>query len=95
MKTRVIVGEPFKGTSARMCEDKEAAQGAVQAAHESKTRNAIAKAVCLTGGSALIGATILGAYDGSFDEVSNVWVAFGPILGAVVGYYFGGKPNRT
>lgn len=37
---------------------------------------------------ALVTATIIGVYDGSFDEVGSVWKAIGWPLGLIMGAYF-------
>lgn len=93
MGKRVTVGEPFDGTTA----EKESAgkTAAKTEAHESRTRSVIAYGTGVVGVASMVIAGGVGLYDGSFDELSNVWVAFGPISGAIIGYYFGGKASKT
>lgn len=94
MTKRIDVGEPFNGTS--VDEKDSAAQIAARThAHESRARSRIAYGTGAVGVACMAAAGAFGLYDGSFDELSNVWVAFGPISGAIVGYYFGGRaPNN-
>ena len=49
------------------------------------------------GGTAvfLTGASALGFYDGTFDELNNVWIAAGPFAGWVFGHYFGGPGDKN
>ncbi|WP_299850373.1 hypothetical protein [uncultured Roseovarius sp.] len=95
MTKRVIVGEPFDGTTTDV-EDNNAAQKAAEVeVHESRARTNIAYGTSAVGVACMAVAGTVGIYDGSFDELSNVWVAFGPISGAIVGYYFGGKSTKS
>ncbi len=95
MKKGVIVGEPFNGTSIDK-DDAIAKKSATEVdVQESRTRTNIAYGTGAFGVICMAIAGAVGVYDGSFDELSNVWVAFGPISGAIVGYYFGGKSTKS
>lgn len=58
---------------------------------ETKTRGRIAFLILILSAAAVMGATGIGFVDGSFNELNCVWIAAGPLIGAVVARYLGRK----
>ncbi len=56
---------------------------------EAETRAQIAKAILLAAVLFLAGAAILGLSRADFGALSSVWNAASPLVGVVLGYYFG------
>lgn len=58
---------------------------------EAKTRGKIALlVVCFVGLSVMV-TFFFGCFDGSFNELNALWIAGGPIIGALINWYFGRK----
>ena len=62
---------------------------------EAKTRGFLARVVALTTVAAVVVAGFYSLVTGSFMAVAAVWSVAGPIIGAVVAYYFGPQRNDT
>ena len=56
---------------------------------EAKTRGFLARLIALTTVTAVVAAGGYGLITGNFSAVNAVWIVAGPIVGAVVTYYFG------
>lgn len=97
-KKRVVVGEAFDSLEAEVATTSESRSAEVihaeVDANESKTRSNLAYGAAMGGILALMVSGGMGAYDGSFNELQSVWNVFGPIIGAVVGHYFGGSGRK-
>lgn len=97
MQRNVIVGDDF--TSIEVAEEmKQRAElfSASTAHNESRTRTILAYGICAIAAAFAICAAAIGFHDGSYDELQSVWNVVGPMLGAVLVYYFGasGKKNH-
>jgi len=92
---RVVIGDAFEGLDAQVQEAPRAKSAEVieaeTTARDSKTRSRLAYCAVAGGAVALAVATAVGFYDGSFDELQNMWNVGGPIVGGVFGHYFGGQ----
>ena len=93
----VIVGDAFSSMNAEIDKAPEIS-GVIEAktkAKESNVRANLAYGAIAGGGVFLTGAAVVGVYDGSFDELSSFWLAYGPIAGGIFGYYFGGTGTKN
>ncbi len=81
MKRRIRVGEEFEGEILLIEDDAEAE-------NDSKLRGFVTVVALGVGTMLLFGATVYGAMQKDFSMLSALWGAEGPIIGAVVGYYF-------
>ncbi|NMM45258.1 hypothetical protein HH303_12265 [Rhodospirillaceae bacterium KN72] len=99
MKMRVVVGGAFDSlkVSERYGQSDEIVSQieAERKASESRTKSVLACIAVLVGGMFLFVAAGIGLYDGSFDELQNVWIVSGPVVGAVFGHYFGGAGRNN
>lgn len=96
-KKTVIVGDAFDSMNAEIDNTPEAS-GVIEAtakANEGNVRANLAYGAIAGGGLFLTGAAGIGVYDGSFDELSSFWLAYGPIAGGIFGYYFGGTGTKN
>ena len=96
-KKTVIVGEAFESMDAEIVEAPET-PGVIEAKAKAKEGNVkanLAYGAIAGGGVFLTGAATVGLYDGSFDELRSVWIAYGPIAGGIFGYYFGGTGTKN
>jgi len=59
-----------------------------------KFRAALAICVIAFGGVAAALTFLVGLLDGSYNELQCLWIAYGPVLGAVVGFYFGKRDAK-
>jgi uncharacterized membrane protein YoaK (UPF0700 family) len=62
---------------------------------DAKTRGFIARAVVLAAIVGVVAAGLYGLFTGNFMAVASVWAVAGPLIGAVVAYYFGPQRNDT
>jgi len=60
---------------------------------DAKTRGFVARAIVLAVGAALIVAGSYGLVTRNFMPVEVVWAIGGPLIGAVVAYYFGPRKD--
>lgn len=96
-KKTVIVGDAFDNLDAEVVTISETTDviEAKANAKESNVKANLGYGATVLGGLFLTGAAGIGVYDGSFNELQNVWLAGGPVVGGVFVYYFGsaGKKN--
>lgn len=99
MKKCVVVGDAFDSLNARVEKAAEAESAEVieakTKANESKTKSNLAYGAVAGGALFLMAAAGMGAYDGTFGELQNIWNVFGPIAGGVFGHYFGGTGKKN
>ena len=96
-KKAVIVGDAFDSMDA-VIDNASEVSGVIEAkakAKEGNVRANLAYGAIAGGGVFLAGAAGIGVYDGSFDELSSFWLAYGPIAGGIFGYYFGGTGTKN
>ena len=62
---------------------------------EARTRGFVARVVVSTGVGAVVAAGGYSLFTGNFVAVAAVWAIVGPLIGAVVIYYFGPQRNDT
>jgi hypothetical protein len=62
---------------------------------EARTRTWVALTIVVFSAKCLLGAAVVGLYEGSFDKLQYVWGAAGPMLGGVMGHYFGSRTATT
>jgi hypothetical protein len=85
VKRRVNVGEDFK-LGIKASEPK----GLIR--HE-ETKSWVAKSAFYVAAASLTVSAGVGVIDGTFNELQTVWNVASPILGAIVGHYFGSQIN--
>ncbi|MDJ0858405.1 MAG: hypothetical protein QNJ03_04945 [Dinoroseobacter sp.] len=97
MKKKVVVGDAFDSMDAKIVTASDTS-GEIEAkakAKEGSVKANLAYGAIAGGGVFLMGAAGIGLYDGSFDELRSVWLAFGPVAGGIFGYYFGGTGTKN
>jgi len=94
MAKRINVGEPFKEVVATTDETQTVLNNEPVESQEARTRGRLTNWTFAGGVTALAVSAGYGAYDGTFNEVSSVWAALGPIAGAIFGYFYRGNRNR-
>ena len=62
---------------------------------EAKTRDFLARFIALASGSMVAVTGAYGLITGSYTPLIAVWAVAGPLIGAVVTYYFGPQRNDT
>lgn len=60
---------------------------------EAKNRGFVARALIYLSGLAIIVAGGYGLATGNFSAIGGVWAVVGPLIGTVVGYYFGQRQD--
>jgi len=96
-RRHVSVGQDFEG-EIKLLESKtndavKRTEAKVKASAE-KVRSWIALFIIFGGGTLLVGAILFGLYKDSFVELQRLWNVQGPMLGAIVTYYFGTGPKN-
>ena len=88
MKLRV--GEEFKSLEAELEAHEELAPVIEAVAHAQlgSARKNVVWFLMAVAGVFLVGAALIGLWDGSFDELGQVWLCVGPVAGVIVGHYF-------
>ena len=96
-KKTVIVGDAFDSVDAKIVTPSDTSDEieAKAKAKEGNVKANLAYGAIAGGGVFLTGAACIGIYDGSFDELRSVWLAFGPVAGGIFGYYFGGTGTKN
>jgi hypothetical protein len=62
---------------------------------DARTRDFLAKTIAVFAGSAIAVTGVYGLIMGNYTPVVAVWAIAGPIIGALVTYYFGPRRNDT
>jgi hypothetical protein len=62
---------------------------------DAKTRGFLARLIALTAASGVAIAGGYGLITGNYTAVITIWAIAGPIIGAIVSYYFGPRRNDT
>lgn len=83
MKRRVNVGKDFDITNVSV-EDEVKKKTAT-------TQSILVNSMVAIGAVFLLGAALMGLYDGTFDELNAVWDPLAILFGMVITYYFGPK----
>lgn len=87
---KVRIGSSFEIDDLSI-EDTDGVAPVAQAAEvvaAASTRAFVVRAVVYAVLVALLGAAAIGVYTADFGHLSAVWMATGPLIGAIVGHYF-------
>lgn len=90
---KVKIGREFESLEAHFDDEEEVASviKTVVRGRENVTRKIVAYSVMAMMAVFVLGAAILGLWNGSFSGLQAVWVCVAPFAGMIIGHYFPGS----